>query len=349
MSINNFHSIKNNLNYQPSIRDENSEYIKLDWNECILKLSKKEKKIILNSIKSIDFNLYPPVINNYLLKLISQYTKLKCENISFFNGSDAALKTIIDLFVTNKTKVLLFNPDYHQVQTFIFQKTKNVEIRKIKNIFDNPKYDFSKIELFDIIYISNPNNPTGHLINIKELENNIKNHKNIIFIIDEAYFEYSNQTIAPLVQKNKNLIVTRTFSKAYPLTALRFGYICAHNKTIKKINKIKNCKEINAMAQKIAVCVLENISLFSKRIDKINKNKIYFCKKLKFYNIQHSISHGNFIFIRHKNAKKIIECLKNKYKILVRDRSMFIKNCFRVTIGEKNQIDLIIKVILNES
>jgi len=334
--------------YSPSSRGE-KDLIKLDWNECVIPLSKTEKEIVDKSILNIDNTYYPNIKNNYLLELLSCYTGLPEDNICFFNGSDSALKHIFDCFVDHKTNVLLFNPDYTQVDVFAYHRTPRITKSNIFDIFGANKYDFNLIKHHDVLYLSYPNNPIGCLVDRSLIEYHIALHPNVLFIIDEAYYEYSESTCVELVKKHKNIIVTRTFSKAFPLTNARFGYLCADKSIIAKINKIKNCKEVNGFSQSIATSVLENIELFSRRISIVKENKKYFCDKLSRSGVSFSESFGNFVFLKHKNHNAILDKLKHKHGILVRSRSDLYTDSFRVTIGQKPHLDKVLQVIQNEN
>ena len=332
--------------YLPSNRSYDGNVKKLDWNECNLPFSKKLSKIINKSLSKIKYSEYPNINNKILNDNLSKHCKLPKSNIQTFNGSDSALNYIFTSFLSSTSRVLIFYPNYNQIEVYIKLITDNINYSDIKNIFSDYYYDFSEIENNDVIYISNPNNPTGVLISTGVIEGLLKKYPNKLFIIDEAYCEFSNKSSIKLVNKYQNIIVTKTFSKALSLASIRLGYICADESIIKIINKIRNTKEVNSFAQTIAVDLLMNYKHIQKRINKINLNKFKFINSLKLMNITYVESETNFVLIKVNDSKKIIKKLLDK-KILVRDRNMFrgLENCIRITIGEWSDMKIILKIL----
>ena len=149
-----------------------------------------------------------------------------------------------------------------------------------------------------------------------------------------------------LVWLNNNLIITRTFSKAFSLASIRLGYICTNIKNINEINKIRNTKEVNSFAQSLGLAALKNINYVKDRISIINNNKEFFINELKKLNIEFIDSMSNFVLIKVINSSDLINKLTNQ-NILIRDRSSFkgLENCVRITIGEYEDMETIIKTI----
>lgn len=342
--------VNENLNkispYTPSFRKSSKEIRKLDWNESIIELSEKFNNILIDSISCIKFNEYPEIHNISLINKISNYCNVPNKNVQIFNGSDSALHYIFASFLNQNTKVLIFNPNYTQIETYVKLYSENVGYSNISDIFNHHLYNFDDVINYDVIYLSNPNNPTGFLIKNQDILDLILKYPNKLFIIDEAYYEFGGETVCEFVTKYQNLIVTRTFSKAMSLASIRLGYICAHELLINQINKIRNTKEVNSFAQKFGEVVLNNLDLITKRINIINRNKEDFLKKLDGIGVPHVKSKSNFVLIKTKNSKSFIEkCLNND--ILIRDRSMFIglENCVRITIGDIDTMNKIIEIL----
>jgi histidinol-phosphate aminotransferase len=333
--------------YSPSKRSYKGDIKKLDWNECNIPFGKKLNKIITKSLSKIKYSEYPNINNESLNNELSKHCGITTSKIQTFNGSDSALQYIFTSYVNINTKVLIYYPNYNQIEVYLKLLTDNINYSSIKNIFsENYFYDFNEINNNDVIYLSNPNNPTGILVNPEIIEELLIKHPDKLFIIDEAYYEFSNKSSIKLVEKYKNIIVTRTFSKAMSLASIRLGYICADESIIKIINKIRNTKEVNSFAQTIAVDLLKNYNQIEKRIDKINLNKYKFINKLKKLKITYVESESNFVLIKVQDSQKILEKFLEK-KILVRDRSMFqnLENSIRITIGEWSDMKTILKIL----
>ena len=327
------------------LSDTKEEWLKLDWNEATLQPNPK----LLNDISSFCtsnklFN-YPDVIADELKKEIANYNSINVENIELFNGSDSALNTIFSVFIDN-SNVLLFEPTYTQVKPFINLYGGKIVSSEIMNIFTSHDYKFEDISKSDIVYIVNPNNPTGNLISKQTILNLANKYKNKLFIIDEAYYEFSNMTVVKEALNFDNIIVTRTFSKAFALAGLRLGYIVANQKLLQLINKVRNSKDINSIAQIGALSSLKNIDYIKEYSNEIRQTKSYFTKQLRDLNYEVADSESNFVLVKVHNSDSFIKYL-NFNKILVRDRSSLtnLKNCVRITIGNSSQMNKVINII----
>jgi histidinol-phosphate aminotransferase len=333
--------------YKPSKRVFDDEVKKLDWNECNLSFEENFHKILLSSLSDIKFTEYPNIHNDELLKLLSDYCQVKEKNVQTFNGSDSALHYIFATFLNENTKVLIYYPNYSQIETYIKLYTNHLNYSNIINPFGSHKYDFSEIENHDVIYLSNPNNPTGVCIEPTIIEGLVRNYPDKMFIIDEAYYEFSKKSCTFLIQEYNNIIITRTFSKAFSLASIRLGYICANEILINQINKIRNTKEVNSFAQVLGLTVLNNIKYINNRIDLTIQNRKKFQKVLEQNNIQYINSEANFVLLKINNSQLIVDKLY-KENILVRDRSMFkgLENSIRITIGDWDDMEKILKIII---
>ena len=339
-------NLKNIKYYLPSDRSQNDETVKLDWNECNIPFNEDYLNHLRRSIFTVNLSEYPNINNKNLINELSNYCGIDGENIQIFNGSDSALHYIFATFLNPETKVLIYYPTYTQVESYIQLYSNNLNYSYITDLFGNHEYDFNDIENNDLIYITNPNNPTGKIIEPSEIEYLLIKYPNKLFIIDEAYYEFSNKTCVGMVKNYNNLIITRTFSKAFSLASIRLGYICTNIKNINEINKIRNTKEVNSFAQSLGLTALKNINYVKDRISIINDNKKFFINELKKLNIEFIDSMSNFVLIKVINSSDLINKLTNQ-NILIRDRSSFkgLENCVRITIGEYEDMETIIKTI----
>jgi histidinol-phosphate aminotransferase len=208
-------------------------------------------------------------------------------------------------------------------------------------------YDFNHCSKSDVVYLVNPNNPTGKLIGVDVIEHLITSCPDTLFVVDEAYYEFAKQSCCHLVISHKNLIVTRTFSKAFGLAAVRLGYVMAHPDLLFHLRKIRNGKTVNALAQLCGIAVLNDIDYLDARIDEMNDSKRFFIDNLpsEYTAIE---SHANFVLVKTPNSEEVLKKMKEN-KILIRDRSSFtnLDDCVRITIGSKKQIIRVLDVLSN--
>ena len=338
-------SISNLQTYNVGGRsDLSSDWECFDWNESEFPPTNKVFEVMKSFYR---YERYPDITAKQLKNKLSEYVSLPVNFIEVYNGSDDALKDIITVFVDKDTKVLSYQPSYTQVNTFITTNTEHYEKINIQDPLGEHHYDFNYCKSADVVYLVNPNNPTGKLLPVKEIEKLVKQYPNTLFIVDEAYYEFAKQSCTHLVVSHKNLIVTRTFSKAFGLASVRLGYCMAHPDTLSDVRKIRNGKAVNALGQLCGIAALNDLDYLQSRIDEMNDAKKFFIDNLPNY-YQAVNSDANFVLVKTPDSKKVLEKMREN-KILIRDRSAFenLENCVRITIGSKKQIIRVLDVMTN--
>lgn len=273
-------------------------------------------------------------------KTIAKYVGVKPENIMLTNGSDQGIDIIFRSFTKVGDRVIIPSPSFA-----MFYQCAEMAGNKILM----PRYDENKKTSFPLeavlnlisrkpklIVICNPNNPTGTLITTDKIEKILLKAKNSIVYVDEAYYEFSGITATSLLSKYKNLVITRTFSKAFGLAALRIGYIIANPKIILEMKKIRGPYDINMPAIYGAAAVLKNqykLKIYVKEI--MQKSKPMLEKFFTANNITYYSSGANFILFRPNNPQMVFDKLKKK-GIIVRPRKLT-TDMLRVTIGTIKQ------------
>ena len=338
-------SISNLQTYNVGGRsDLSSDWECFDWNESEFPPTNKVFEVMKSFYR---YERYPDITAKQLKNKLSEYVSLPVDFIEVYNGSDDALKDIITVFVDRDTKVLSYQPSYTQVNTFITTNTEHYEKINIQDPLGEHYYDFDYCKSADVVYLVNPNNPTGKLLPVKKIEKLVKQYPNTLFIVDEAYYEFAKQSCTHLVVSHKNLIVTRTFSKAFGLASVRLGYCMAHPDTLSDVRKIRNGKAVNALGQLCGIAALNDLDYLQSRIDEMNDAKKFFIDNLPNY-YQAVNSDANFVLVKTPDSKKVLEKMREN-KILIRDRSAFenLENCVRITIGSKKQIIRVLDVMTN--
>jgi len=325
-----------------------SHIIKADWNESAIPPSPKVIRAITNFVKKSPLNWYPDIEAINLRQVLSNYTKLPIEYIQVFNGSDAALEYIARAFLEPKDEVLIRVPTYDNFRVYVESCGA-----KVKNVLCSSSFVTEEDKILDavskktkIIYIVNPNNPTGAICSKNQVQKVLKNAPKSLLIVDEAYYEYYGKTMSNLVTRYSNLIITRSFSKAFSLAGLRCGYILTSPENIKIINKIRVGKNVNSLAQVAAQAALEDIDYTRQHVKEIKEVKKWLVDRLINMGIKTISSPSNFILLKVKNPTDFVEYLK-KHRIFIRDRSHQpqLEQFVRITVGTKDQAKRIIEVI----
>lgn len=317
---------------------EESSEIRLNGNESYFDLDLDIMLKIKATICKLGINRYPENDSTELKELYSAYAGVKKENLVVGNGSDEMLGLIIGLNISKGKKLLTLAPDFEMYDYYVSMysgETIKYNTAKDGSFRAQDFIDFGKEENVDIIMFSNPNNPTGYALSCKEIEMILNNFKNIPVVIDEAYFEFYGETMIPYIDKYKNLIVTRTLSKAWGLAAARVGFLITNESEVEKFKEVKVPYNVNSLSQALAGVVLQDIDRAKRNIASIIEEREILFKNLQdiqneaalaveFYN-----SKGNYIFGRSPYKEALVNGLKAK-GILIRG---FADETFRITIG----------------
>ena len=335
---------------------KNMKAIKLSANESALGVSPKVRKIINNN--KLNLSKYPDGKSTDLRKKISLKFKCNKDKIICGSGSDEVIQLICQLFLKPKDEVVVPQYSFLMYRIYanivgakvLFAKEKNYKIsinEIIKKITKKTK----------IVFLANPNNPTGTYIYKKDLILLRKKlRKNILLVIDDAYDEYmldKNYSSGLDIFKNKkNVFILRTFSKIYGLASLRIGWGYGDKKIINALNIIKPPFNVNKFAQLCAMKALSDSKFISKSV----KHNYFWAKKIKKeverFNINTNSVSANFLLLNFNKcklkAKSFYEKLKKKGIILRSTEEGYkIKNMLRLTIGSKDENLKFIKATQN--
>lgn len=338
------------INRPKPLKKSRYKKIRLDKNEK----NDEFKAEFLNSfkklIKSYHLSSYPETYEVY--KAISKKLKIKKDNILLTNGADGAIENCFKLFTIPKSKIIKINPTYKMVDVYskIYQ-TKNLEIGIDKDLNINYQKLIESINKnISMVIIANPNSPTGKNLSQIQILNILKKTKkyNIPFVIDEAYFEFSNYTSLKFSKSFSNLIIIRTFSKAFGMAGLRIGYILSNKKMIKKLEQFRPCYEISSIGALAINHILKNYKIVENNIKNILHGKVFFEEFLKKNKINFVESKTNFLHVNFAKKKHSAKKIFNKNNILVKDsiNSFKYKNFIRITIGPKETMKKVAKLVL---
>ena len=319
--------------------------IKLSANESALGTSKRVKKIIKDN--KLDLSKYPDSKAKELRKVISSKFNCNYNQIICGSGSEEVIEMLCQLILQKGDEVVV--PQYSFLMYRIYAAIAGAKIR-----FSNEyNYKVSIEEIVKktnkktrIVFLANPNNPTGTYLNRFELKKLRKKlNKKILLVVDDAYFEYMKDknysSGLDIFKKTKNVFILRTFSKIYGLASLRVGWGYGDKKIIDGLYKIKPPFNVTEIAQLAAAESLKDKNFLKKSID----HNFYWANKIKYslekFNIKSNIVSGNFLLLNFNKCKMTASLIERKLmlkKILLREtRSYGIKNCLRFTIGDSKQ------------
>jgi len=332
--------------------------IKLSANESALGPSPKAVKEYIKVSKN--FKRYPDSDGTFLRKVIAKKFKLDQSRIILGNGSDQIFELICKVFLSKNDEVIVSK--YSFIIYRIYSKLNSARIiYSLENKFTSSVNNIlSRVtNKTKIVFIANPNNPTGTYISKKEiLRLRKKLRSDILLVVDDAYFEYMNfkdyECGLKLFSKFKNVVITRTFSKIYGLAGLRIGWGYASKNIINSLYKIKPPFNVNRSALFTAAVAIKDTVWLNKEIRHVRKWSKKFYEIFKELNIHTNRTSVNFALINFDRVKKSSKQVFNALAetgILLRQMDVYsIKNSLRVTVGSsKENLKLIIelKKILN--
>ena len=325
---------------------------KLSSNESALGTSQKVKREIN---KNINLSKYPDSQSSDLRISISKKLNCNFEKIICGAGSDEIIQIICQLFLKPKDEVIV--PQFSFLMYRIYSKNIGAKVLYAKE--KNYKISISEIlkkvsKKTKIVFLANPNNPTGTYLKKKEL---LKLRKmlrnNILLVVDDAYVEYMKnknyESGLKLFKNSKNVIVLRTFSKIYGLSSLRIGWGYGPKKIINAMNIIKPPFNVNSVAQIAAIAALNDKNFIAKSV----KHNFFWANRLKkilnnFNIITNEVS-ANFLLLNFNKCQYSANYVKKKLEdkgIIVRGmKSYKTKNALRLTIGSTVANNNVIKIL----
>lgn len=333
-----------------NIYDENQ--INLDSNEIYIDMDENILMKMKSSLRSIDLHRYPTNNMEEIKDLYSKYIKLDSKNIIVGNGSDEMIELVISSTITEGKRALTLSPDFVMYDFYVSRFGGELKKYNTSDKMEFNLEEFIKIgkrEDVDLIIFSNPNNPTGMAIEVKDICVILEAFKDKTVLVDEAYYEFYGESVISYINKYKNLIVTRTLSKAWGLAALRIGFLITNKNNIDNLLKNKTPYTISSYSQNLASIalkypdrVIENAKQIIKEREILFENLRELQKKAAL-KIEFYPSKGNFIYGRTPYKEALIKGLANN-GIRIRD---FNDDSFRITVGSPMENRRIVNSIKN--
>lgn len=302
----------------------------------VVKMASNESAVqppprVLEAVKKAasDLRTYPDSRCKKLRRKLSEKYGVNPESLIFGNGSDEVIVMAARAFLDSFSEVILPEP------TFLYYEIVSaLEGARVRTVDMGPDFtaDVEGIleavtERTRLIFLSNPNNPTGSMLKQESLQELIENiHSNVALFIDEAYFEFLDEKDRPdlydqLDREDRIIIISRTFSKAYALAGLRVGYGMMRSDVCDILNRIRAPFNVNSVAQAAACAALECEDHFIEEVEKIKNEKINLYEELDEMGLGYVKSFANFVLIdTRRSSGEVCDGLLRK-GIIVRDMS----------------------------
>ena len=316
-------------------------YLSANENPCDVDAEVRQK--IISAIRKVPFNRYPDPLANDLRDMIAEANGLDRDQVLLGNGGDELLFDIALAWGGPGRKFLNLPPTFSvYAANARLTGTEVVDVPRREDYSIDEEAVLARVGEGDIDYVivASPNNPTGKLAN-EEFLVRLLDATDALVMVDEAYFEFSRTTMRPYLDAHKNLLILRTFSKAFSLAGVRMGYILGNVEVIREFLKVRQPYSVDAVSQAIAREVYSERQKFERGIQAIisERGRVYDALRT-IPGITAYPSDSNYILFRIDGADKVWEALYAQ-GILVRDfsRSPMLENCLRVSIGTPEEND----------
>jgi len=298
---------------------------------------------VLDKKEGVELSHYPDPLAENLRKALAKYAKVKSSQVLVGNGSDEIIWLLLLSFVEQDEEVLTLTPSFSMYRVFA-----NLLGLRVKEVPLEADYllDVSKLikkisARTKLIFLCSPNNPTGQTIPLVDIEKVLATGK--ITVVDEAYVEFAaKKSSVKLLKKYPNLVILRTFSKAWGLAGLRVGYGLMDAEIIAILQKVRAPYSVNALSQKLALKALKKQKKMEAVVQKILLEREKLAEAFLKLGLAIFPSEANFLLVKFPtkiNASKTYEKLIKKSGIVVRDFSgnVLLKNCLRITVGSEEE------------
>ncbi|MDH5423832.1 MAG: histidinol-phosphate transaminase [Gammaproteobacteria bacterium] len=340
-----------------------SDSLKLASNENPLGPSHKVQDVLKQNLSSL--HLYPDGSAHLLRQRLAQEHQLLMSQITLGNGSNDVLELVARAYLTDKDSAV-FSEYAFAVYPIVTQAigARAIVAKAYPAEHEEMPYGHDLKAIADavdattkVIFLANPNNPTGTWIEpaaLYEFFNKIS--ESVIIVLDEAYFEYMPKTLQPesvkWLAEFPNLIITRTFSKIHALAGLRVGYAASGEAIADMLNRVRQPFNVNTLAQLAACAALDDQEHITKSVFMNSFSLRLLLRGLDDLNLDYIPTIGNFITVDFKREAATIYSALLHQGVIVRPLANYgLPNHLRITIGSKQQVEralMALDIVLND-
>ena len=329
--------------YVPGEQPASQSLLKLNTNEHALPPSEAVMKTI-RACQAEQLRRYPDPTAQELREAIAQTESLTIDQVFVGNGSDEVLAHIwLCLLADRPVQTLDTTYGFYPVWAQLYHST----LTEVPVLADFSVDIDALMAAEHAVVLANPNAPTGLALTRQEIERLLAGNPNRLHIIDEAYYGFGADTVAPLINRYDNLIVSRSLSKSHALAGLRVGYALAHRDLIEGLNRVKdsfNSYPLDAVAQAAAMVAILDDSWQTQSAALITESRSKMTEGLEALGFAVLPSSANFVFIQHRalSGRTVFDGLRQQDILVRRWDKPRIDNWLRITVGTLGQADTLL-------
>lgn len=322
--------------YHPPLGDRSG--LRLDFNENTVACSPRVVEALRN-ITAADLTRYPE--RESVERRAAEHLGLAPEQVLLTNGVDEAIHVLCQTYLDADTELLLPVPTYSMYEVYASGTPARVVQIPAESAFAFPISALlaAVTPATRLICIANPNSPTGQAVRREDILRIVEAAPHAAVFIDEAYFHFHGETVLDLVEKLPNVIVARTFSKAYGLAGLRLGVLCAPRAQMHWMRRAISPYSVNSVALACLTAALDDEDYLRWYIAEVLASRAEFESELQRLGLPFWPSRANFILVDiGAKHSEFVEAMRSR-GVLVRDRSSDpgCDGCLRITLGTQQQ------------
>jgi histidinol-phosphate aminotransferase len=326
-----------------------SDVVKLNYNENLYIPREKIVALLKEVADEVDVRIYPQDEEPRLKESIASYLQLSSDNVAVGNSSDEVMERTIRLFLGKDCSAVTFTPTFSVFKYDVtYQGSKYVEV-PLKGDFTIDMDAMQKAFTSDakLLYLCSPNNPTANQLKPREIEALIEEFPGIV-LVDEAYAEYADYSVVPLIKKYQNLIVLRTFSKAFSMAGLRLGYAVSNPSLAEVLNRTPAPYVVNVVSLRMGTKMLDNVEIMRQSVLELKAERGKLINRLnQIEGVEAFDSKANFVLF--KTAKPHTEAyeaaLQKGLVIKKLGKLLNHNNCLRTTVGKPDMNVKLLKIL----
>ena len=313
--------------------------LRLDFNENTLACSPRVVEA-LGRVAAGDLTCYPE--RGPVEALVAAHLGVPAEQVLLTNGVDEAIHVLTQTYLDERAEILLPVPTYSMYEVYASATGAKIVTVPATDSFGFPVEDVlaATTEKTRVIAIANPNSPTGAVVSRAEVIRILKAALHSIVLVDEAYFHFYGETVLDLLPQHPNLVVARTFSKAYGLAALRLGALMANRDVMHWLRRVISPYSVNSLALACLPPALEDSAYLGWYVAEVKAARTAFYGVLARLGVPSWPSEANFILVRIGASHRLFVEAMHARGVLVRDRSADpgCDGCVRITVGTREQM-----------
>lgn len=336
------------LDLVPYIPHDYDYRYKMDANESPFNVDAEIMENIISKLSKTDINRYPDTNSVELRKSISNYIGVDYRNIVMGNGSDEMIHVLLSTFVGKDDVVVSHGPTFSMYNintTIIGGRYLDVPTDSEFDLDVDRIIETANSSKAKVVFLCNPNNPTGNLIPKADIVKVIENTDSIV-VLDEAYIEFGGESLAKEALDYDRLIVLRTFSKAFGAAGIRTGYLISSDEIVERIMAVKPPYNLNSISQLIAKEIMDKRERSFSNIEKIIAERdVLYSEMDKLEGVKLYKTGANFIMFKVEDGKKVFDGLLSEGIMIRYFSGGVLENHLRVSVGTKEENTEFLRVL----